>query len=41
MLRITVDPIGSEKDLQVSEQMADYEKNKNDARDRDDHLFPD
>src|SRR5260370_37280883 len=41
MLRVTVDPIGPEKDLQVSEQMADYEKNKNDARDGDDHLFPD
>src|SRR4029077_20987392 len=41
MLRVTIDPIGPEKDLQVSEQVADYEKNKNDARDGDDHLFPD
>ena len=39
MLGVTVDPIGSEKDLQVPEQMADYEKNQNDAGDRDDHFF--
>src|SRR6266480_642004 len=39
MLRVTVDPIGSEKDLQVPEQMADNEKNQNDAGDRDDHFF--
>src|SRR5947207_6096351 len=41
VLRVTIDPIGPEKDLQVSEQMADYENNKNDARDGYDHLFPD
>jgi hypothetical protein len=26
--------------LQVAEQMADNEKNQNDAGDRDDHFFP-
>src|SRR5260370_19181922 len=40
MLRVTIEPTGPEKDLEVSGQMADYEKNKNDARDGDDHLFP-
>src|SRR6266480_3549293 len=40
MLRVTIDPIGSEEDLQVAEQMADNEKNQNDAGDRDDHFFP-
>src|SRR6266480_4142964 len=40
MLRVTVYPIGSEKDLQIPEQMSDDKKNQNDAGDRDDHFFP-
>jgi hypothetical protein len=39
MLRVTVDPVRSDKNLQISEQMADYEKDQNDARDRDNHFF--
>src|SRR5262249_5859513 len=39
MLRVTVDPIRSDKNLQIAQQMADNEKDQNDARDRDDHFF--
>src|SRR6266540_3475504 len=40
MLRVTVDPIRSDKNLQIPEQMSDHKKNQNDAGDRDDHFFP-
>ncbi len=41
MLGVTVDPIRSEKDLQVAEQMANDEQDQNDARHSDDHFFAD
>src|SRR5260370_16635633 len=41
MLRVTVDPIGPEKDLQVSEQIADYEKKTNYTHAANYHCFPD
>src|SRR6266404_8506635 len=41
MLRVTVDPIRAQKDLQISKQMSNDEKDQNDPRDRDDHFFPD
>ncbi len=41
MLRVTIDPIGSQKNLQISQQMTDNEENQNDSRDRDDEFFPD
>ena len=41
MLRVTVDPIRSEKNLQIAEQMSDDEQNQDDSRDRDDHFFSD
>ena len=41
MLRVTVDPVRPEKDLQIAEQMADDEEHQNDSRDRDDQLFAD
>ena len=41
MLRVTVDPVRSDKNLQISEQMSDHEKDQNDARDRDDYFFSD
>jgi hypothetical protein len=40
MLRVTVDPIRSEKNLQVPQEMSDHKKDQNDARDSDDHFFP-
>ena len=36
MLRVTVDPIRPDKNLQIPKQMPDHEKNQNDASDRDD-----
>src|ERR1043166_9537346 len=39
MLRVTVDPIRPEKDLEVTEQVADHEQNENHAGNGDDH-FP-
>src|SRR5438552_14694630 len=41
MLRVTVDPIRAQKDLQISKQMSDDEKDQNDPGDRDDHFFSD
>src|SRR6266852_9571127 len=34
MLRVTVDPIRAQEDLQISEQMSDDEKDQNDPGDR-------
>src|SRR6266852_2155671 len=39
MLRVTVNPIRSDKNLQIPEQMSDHKKNQNDTGDRDDHFF--
>jgi hypothetical protein len=41
MLRVTIDPIRADENLQIPEQMSDHEKDQNDAGDRDDHFFPD
>ena len=41
MLRVTVHPIRSQKNLQISEQMPDNKEDQNDPRDRDDEFFPD
>src|ERR1041385_399991 len=41
MLRVTVDPLRTQKDLQISKQMSDDEKDQNDPGDRDDHFFSD
>lgn len=38
MLRITVDPIWADEDLQIPEKMADYEQDQNNAGDRDDYF---
>src|SRR5436190_309521 len=39
MFGVTVDPIWTEKDLQISKEMSDNEKNQDDACDCDDHFF--
>src|SRR5262249_22089027 len=39
MLRVTVDPIRTQKNLQIAEQMSDNKKNQDDARDCDDHFL--
>jgi hypothetical protein len=36
MLRVTVDPIRSNKNLQIPQQMSDYKKDQDDAGDGDD-----
>src|ERR1043166_5628300 len=41
MFRVGIDPIRPEKNLEVAEQMADDERDKNDAGDGDDHFFAD
>ena len=40
MLRVTIDPIRPDKNLQISKQMSDHKKDQNDSSDRDDHFFP-
>jgi hypothetical protein len=40
MLGVTIDPVRSEENLQVAEQMSDDKKDQNDAGDRDDHFLP-
>jgi hypothetical protein len=40
MLRVTVDPVWSDENLQITEQMSDDKKDENDATDRDDHFLP-
>src|SRR4029077_2184113 len=39
MLRVTIDPIRSYKNLQIPEQMSDDKKDQNDAGNRDDHFL--
>src|SRR6266487_5695683 len=39
VLRVTVDPIRTQKNLQITEQMSDNEKDQKDARDRNDHFL--
>ena len=39
MLRVTVDRIGSNKNLQIPQQMSDHKKDQNDAGDGDDDFF--
>ena len=41
MFRVTIDPIRSDKYLQIPEQMPDHKKDQNDAADRDDYFFSD
>ena len=41
MFRITIDPIRSDKYLQIPEQMSDHKKDQNDAADRDNYFFSD
>ena len=38
MLGITIDPVGSDENLQIPKQMSDDEKDQNNPRDRDDHF---
>ena len=40
MLRVTVDPVRPDKDLQIPKQMSDDKHNQNDAGDCDDHFLP-
>jgi hypothetical protein len=39
MLRVTVDPIWTQENLQIAQEMSDNEKNQNDAGDRNDHFL--
>jgi hypothetical protein len=41
VFRVAVDPIRSEENLEVPEQMTDDEKDQNDSRDRHDHFLAD
>src|SRR4029453_17185612 len=41
MFRVTIDPIRSDKYLQIPEQMSDHKQDQNDAGDRDDYFFSD
>jgi hypothetical protein len=38
-LRVTVDPIRAQENLQIAQEMSDNEKDQNDARDRNDHFL--
>jgi hypothetical protein len=40
MLRVTIDPVWSDENLQITEQVSDDKKDENDAGDRDDHFLP-
>src|SRR6266516_3934914 len=40
MLRVTIDPFRSDKNLEVAEQVSDDKKDQNDAGDPYDHFFP-
>src|SRR5438094_647836 len=40
VLRVTIDPVGADKNLQIAKQMPDHKEDQNDARDRDNHFFP-
>jgi len=39
VLRITVDPIWTQEDLQIAQEMSDNEKDQNDTGDRNDHFL--
>jgi hypothetical protein len=39
VLRVTVNPIWTQKDLQIAEEMSDNENNQDNAGDRDDHFL--
>ena len=39
VLRVTVDPIWTQENLQIAEQVSDDEKNQDHARDCDDHFL--
>jgi hypothetical protein len=39
VLRVSIDPIRPDKNLQIAKQMSDHKKNQNDSGDRDDHFF--
>ena len=41
MLRVSIDPLGAKKDLQIAEQMTDDEQDQNHAGDGDDHFSSD
>src|SRR5581483_1144514 len=41
MFRVTVDPVWSNKYLQISQQMSDHKHDQNDAGRSDDYFFPD
>ena len=41
MFRVTVDPVRSDKYLQIPEQMSDHKQDQNDAGDGDDYFFSD
>ena len=41
MFRVIIDPIRSNKYLQIPKQMSDHKKDQNDAADRDDYFFSD
>jgi hypothetical protein len=39
MFRVGIDPIRSEKNLQIAQEMADHKRDQDHPRDRHDHLF--
>jgi hypothetical protein len=39
MLRVTIDPVGANENLQISKQMPNDKEDQNDAGDRDNHFF--
>src|ERR1043166_2904313 len=41
MFRVTIHPVGSEKDLQIPEKMSDHERDQDDASHRHNHFFAD
>jgi hypothetical protein len=41
MLRVIIDPAGPDKNLQISEEMADDKEHQNDPGNGDDHFFTD
>ena len=41
MLRVTIDPIWSKKNLQIAQEMSDHKQDQNDPGDGDDYFLPD
>ncbi|MGB8825460.1 MAG: hypothetical protein WCD25_19080 [Pseudolabrys sp.] len=39
VFRVTIDPVGTDKNLQIAKQMPDHKEDQNDARERDNHFF--